>query len=80
VDNLAHGARLRIGSVVLEVSAKPHRGCAKFAARFGADALRVVNSERGRAARLRGVNARVVTGGTARVGDAVEKIVAAEIA
>jgi MOSC domain-containing protein YiiM len=79
-DNLAHGARLRIGSVVLEVSAKPHRGCAKFAARFGADALRVVNSERGRAARLRGVNARVVTGGTARVGDAVEKIVAAEIA
>jgi PAS domain S-box-containing protein len=79
-DNLPPGARLRIGSVVLEISAKPHRGCAKFAARFGADALRLVSSERGRAARLRGVNARVVTGGTARVGDAVEKTVVAEIA
>ena len=79
-DNLPPGSRLRIGSVVLEVSAKPHRGCAKFAARFGTDALRLVNSERGRAARLRGLNARVVAGGTVRVGDAVEKTVAAEIA
>lgn len=71
--NLPAGRRLQIGSVVLEVSAKPHRGCAKFSSRFGADALHFVNSEEGRAARLRGLNARVVEGGSVRVGDAVTK-------
>ena len=58
--NLPAGSRLRVGEAVLEVSAKPHRGCAKFAARFGDEALRFVNSEPARAARLRGLNARVV--------------------
>lgn len=72
-ENLPAGRRLRIGSAVLEVSAKPHRGCSKFSARFGPDALRFVNSEEGRAARLRGLNARVVVGGTVRTGDAVTK-------
>jgi MOSC domain-containing protein YiiM len=71
--NLPPGSRLRIGEVLLEVSAKPHRGCAKFSSRFGADALRFVNSQEGRAARLRGLNARVITGGALAVGDAVVK-------
>lgn len=71
--NLPAGAMLHIGPVILEVSAKPHRGCDKFSARFGPDALRFVNSEHGRSARLRGLNARVVRGGTIRVGDAVSK-------
>jgi hypothetical protein len=72
--NLPAGSRLRVGEAVLEVSAKPHRGCAKFAARFGDEALRFVSSEQGLAARLRGLNARVVDAGTVRVGDAVAKV------
>jgi MOSC domain-containing protein YiiM len=75
-SNLPVGSRLRIGSVLLEVSSKPHRGCKKFAARFGDDALGFVNSEEGRAARLRGLNARVVTGGSVREGDLVTKVAA----
>jgi len=73
VENLPPGSRLHVGDVVLEVSAKPHTGCAKFSARFGAEALRFVNSAEGRAARLRGMNARVTQGGTVRVGDIVRK-------
>jgi hypothetical protein len=72
--NLPAGSRLRVGEVVLEVSAKPHRGCSKFAARFGADALRFVNSAVGRAARLRGLNARVIEGGVVRSGDVATKV------
>jgi len=70
-QNLAAGDRLRIGSAVLEVSDEPHLGCQKFATRFGGAALRFVNSPGGRARRLRGLNATVVSPGTVRVGDAV---------
>jgi MOSC domain-containing protein YiiM len=76
--NLPAGTRFRIGGALLEASTKPHTGCSKFSARFGAGALRFVNSEEGRAARLRGLNARVAEGGTVRVGDAVVKLGAAE--
>jgi hypothetical protein len=71
--NLPPGTRLRVGSALLEVSEKPHRGCAKFSARFGDEALRFVNSPEGRAARLRGLNARVVEAGVVCTGDAVAK-------
>ena len=74
LDNLPPGTRLSLGSAVIEVSAKPHTGCAKFQARFGNDALRLVNSPDGRALRLRGLNARVVTPGTVRRGDTVRKL------
>jgi hypothetical protein len=56
--NLPPGTRLAVGSAVLEVSDQPHLGCAKFAARFGQDAMRLVNSRVGRELRLRGLNAR----------------------
>lgn len=72
-ENLPPGARLEIGTAVIEVSPEPHLGCAKFRSRFGPDALRFVNSPVGRALRLRGLNARVVVPGTVRVGDAVRK-------
>jgi hypothetical protein len=70
-DNLPAGSRLAIGETVIEVSAMPHTGCQKFSQRFGVDALRFVNSEAGRKLRLRGLNARVVTPGPIRQGDAV---------
>jgi hypothetical protein len=74
-DNLPTGARLAIGeTAVIEVTKKPHNGCAKFRARFGQDALDFVNSENGKALRLRGFNARVVTGGVVRPGDKVTRL------
>jgi hypothetical protein len=73
-ENLPAGTRLAIGAAVLEVSATPHTGCSKFVARFGADAMKLVNSPVGRSLNLRGINARVVTAGAVRVGDAVRKL------
>ena len=72
--NLPPTSLLQVGGVLLEVTPKPHRGCAKFSTRFGSEALGSVLSERGRAARLRGLNARVASGGTVREGDVVAKI------
>jgi hypothetical protein len=72
-ENLPPGSRLRIGSAVVEVSAHPHTGCAKFTARFGKDAMRFVNSSKGRQLRLRGMNCKVVAGGVVRVGDIITK-------
>jgi MOSC domain-containing protein YiiM len=77
-DNLPPGTRLGIGTAVLEVSAVPHRGCKKFAARYGSDALRFVNSPVGYELKLRGINARIVRGGVVRQGDAVRKLPAEE--
>ena len=71
--NLPAGTRLAIGTAVVEVTAQPHTGCGKFAERFGADAVKFVNAAAGRALNLRGVNARVVTGGSIRAGDVVSR-------
>ncbi len=68
------GTRLAIGESVIEITAKPHRGCVKFSARFGADALRLVNGPVGASLNLRGRNAIVVHPGRIRVGDAVTRI------
>jgi MOSC domain-containing protein YiiM len=69
---LPAGSRIRLGSAVLEISAVPHTGCAKFRERFGVDALRWVNHKDHRARRLRGLNCRVVTDGEIAVGDEIE--------
>jgi MOSC domain-containing protein YiiM len=74
VENLPPGARLEVGSAILEVTGEPHRGCKKFAARFGLDALRFVNSKPGYALNLRGINTRVVHGGVVRTGDVIRKL------
>jgi hypothetical protein len=73
-ENLPVGTRVAIGDAVIEVTAVPHTGCQKFSARFGLEARRFVNSEVGKALRLRGLNARVVTPGTVRRGDPVRKL------
>jgi MOSC domain-containing protein YiiM len=75
--NLPPGTRLALGSAVIEISRQPHSGCAKFAERFGLEALRFVNSPDGRSLRLRGLNAKVVVAGAVRVGDTVWKVPAA---
>ncbi|MCY4069134.1 MAG: hypothetical protein OXE79_08540 [Acidimicrobiaceae bacterium] len=72
-ENLPEGTRLSVGQALLEVTAKPHTGCAKFTRRFGLEAMRWVNSEDGMKLRLRGINTRVVQSGTVRVGDLVTK-------
>ncbi len=73
--NLPPGTRLALGDeAVIEVTAEPHRGCAKFSERFGVDAVRFVNSEEGRQLRLRGLNAKVVVAGPIRLGDSVRKL------
>jgi hypothetical protein len=69
--NAPPGTRYALGSAVIELTDQPHRGCAKFAARYGRDALRFVNSAEGRTLRLRGANARVVGAGTVRRDDVV---------
>ena len=71
--NIPPGTRLAIGSAVVEVSDLPHRGCRKYLDRFGAEALKFVNSEAGLELNLRGINARVVVGGTVRTGDEIRK-------
>jgi hypothetical protein len=73
-ENLPAGQRISIGDVVLEISAIPHTGCAKFTARFGSDATCFVNSPEGRKERRRGVNARVIQAGTVRQGDVIRKV------
>jgi hypothetical protein len=74
-ENLRTGSRLAIGeTAVIEVTAKPHNGCKKFLKRFGPHAVEFVNSESGKALRLRGLNARVVTGGVVRPGDTVRRV------
>lgn len=72
--NMLAGTRLAIGTAVIEVSAQPHRGCKKFVARFGLDAMKFVNSPVGKQLHLRGINAKVVQSGVVRVGDSVQKI------
>ena len=73
-DNLPTGTQLRLGSAVIEVTSQPHTGCEKFAARFGPDATKFVNSPEGKRLRLRGINAKVVHAGTIRVGDLAHKL------
>lgn len=71
--NLPPGTQLAIGTAVIEVTPQPHTGCGKFVERFGLDAMKFVNSPVGRELCLRGINARVVQGGTIRRGDIARK-------
>ena len=70
--NLPAGTRLAVGDAIVEVTAKPHTGCAKFGRRFGVDAARWVNSSDEH--RFRGINARVVEAGAVRRGDEIRKL------
>lgn len=73
-ENLPAGTQLSIGEAVIEITAQPHTGCKKFAARFGRDAILFVNSQQGKELHLRGINAKVVKAGSIHKGDIVIKI------
>lgn len=73
-SNMPPGTRLQIGSAIVEITAQPHTGCSKFAARFGHAALRFVNGPARKELRMRGVYAKVMQPGTIRVGDVVTKL------
>jgi MOSC domain-containing protein YiiM len=73
-ESLPAGTQLAIGDAVIEITSEPHTGCAKFAARFGPDARRFVNSDAGKELKLRGINAKVVRSGSIVVGSAVVRL------
>jgi len=73
-ENLPVGQRLAIGTAKLEITAEPHNGCRKFAARFGVDAHKFVNSDVGKRLHLRGIYARIVQRGFVSVGDVIQKL------
>ena len=73
-ENLPCGSQLEIGAAVIEVTEIPHTGCKKFVARFGLEAMKFVNSAVGKNLHLRGINAKVIRGGTIRPGDIVKKL------
>jgi MOSC domain-containing protein YiiM len=68
------GTQFRVGSAIVEVTPKPHNGCAKFRQRFGPDALRFVQAPATRDQNLRGVYWRVVADGEVRVGDPIARL------
>lgn len=74
MDNLPAGSQIKIGTAILEISEKPHTGCAKFAKRYGAPARKFVMTDDGKKARLRGVNAKVIQNGTVKQGDTIQKL------
>ena len=74
IDSLPPGTRLQIGEAVTEVTEPPHTGCAKFAGRFGAEALAWANGGEGRLNRRRGMHIRVLESGTVRTGDIIRKL------
>ncbi|MGD2078875.1 MAG: MOSC domain-containing protein [Chloroflexota bacterium] len=72
-DNMPVGQQFTIGEALLEITEVPHTGCAKFTERYGSAAIRFVNSPEGRAARRRGVYARVIKPGRINTGDLMQK-------
>jgi MOSC domain-containing protein YiiM len=72
-ENLPCGQQLCVGSATVEITGVAHNGCNKFIQRFGADAVKFVNSELGKALHLRGIYAKVVQAGVIQVGDVIEK-------
>ena len=76
-ENLPAGSQLAIGlEVLLEMSDLPHTGCSKFAGRYGNEACKFANNQRGKALHLRGRYARILRGGIVRVGDSATKFAA----
>ena len=61
------GTRFALGDAVLEITPEPHTGCAKFAKRFGTDALAYTCCIPEN--HVRGVYAHVIVSGDIKIGD-----------
>lgn len=73
--NVPAGSRLQVGErVVLEISDVAHTGCSKFERRYGKEAKVFTNNPRGKELHLRGLYARIIVGGTIKVGDVAHKL------
>ena len=72
--NLPLGTRIRVGTALCEVTAKPHRGCDKFAARFGQAARDITGADAFVLMRLRGLYVRVTAAGEVGPGDSIDVI------
>jgi len=59
--------------LLFEMALKPHNGCKKFAERFGREAVRFINSGKGKHLHLRGIYLKVLQAGTVKVGDLIQK-------
>ena len=70
--NLPVGTQLRVGNALVEMTAMPHNGCAKFKSRFGQDAFVFVNAKPTRDQNLRGIYWKVLEPGEVRVGDTIQ--------
>lgn len=71
-ENLPAGTRIRVGEALVEVTAEPHNGCAKFRGRFGDAALRFVQAAPTRHLNLRGIYWKVIEPGAVRVGAPIQ--------
>lgn len=76
IHNLKPGQRLSIGTVILEITAVPHNGCASFKDRYGGDALKFISTKGAKELRLRGIYARVIQDGEIQLGDHLRKLTA----
>jgi MOSC domain-containing protein YiiM len=70
-ENLPAGTQLRVGDALCVVTPQPHTGCAKYSARFGEDARRLLSDPEFADWRLRGIYIRVLEAGEVGPGDAV---------
>jgi len=72
--NVPPGTRISVGEAILKATNQPHTGCKKFAARFGAEALKWISTPTGKELQLRGINLKVIQSGEIRPGDEVKKL------
>jgi hypothetical protein len=74
IQNLPDGARLRVGQAIIEVSDVENDACGKFAAHYGVPVLQWIRLPHNRPFRLRGLYAKIVSGGTVCVDDLISKL------
>lgn len=73
-DNLRTGSLIQAGTAVLQVSAVPNDGCAKWKARYGEAAYAWARDPRHQGKRLRGVLCSVEQDGTVTLSDRLQVI------
>lgn len=71
-QHLRVGARLKVGSAVLEVSDVINDACGKFVQRFGAEAFKLIRTPENSGLRLRGIFCSIIEPGQICIGDRIE--------